>query len=102
MICNQTKTKENAIMCPCCGETVIKEEFQICHTCGWEHDLVQLDDPNFTDGPNILSLNQTKEWFALKRKLDPTYTWKAHASEDGNPTIDDLNKLRDIVKKKFK
>ena len=95
----ETKTGIKSIICPCCGETTFKDEFEICKVCGWQYNLVQLDDPDCSDGPNKLSLNQTKEWFSLKRKYDPKYTWKAHAKKDGNPTLYDLDKLRESVRK---
>jgi len=56
--------------------------------------------PDFSGGPNILSLNQTREWFRLKRQMDTGYTWKVNAKKDGNPTLDDLRKLRDLIKEK--
>lgn len=95
----ETKTRINSIICPCCGKTKFKDEFEICRVCGWQYNLVQLDDPDCSDGPNKLSQNQTKEWFSLKRKYDPKYTWKAHAKKDGNPTLDDLNLLKESVRK---
>ncbi len=95
---SQNKKTVDSIICPCCRESTIIALFDICPICGWEHNLTQLEDPDFTGGPNILSLNQTKEWFRLKRQMDPSYTWKANAKKDGNPTLDDLRRLRDLVK----
>jgi len=67
---NQSKKTVDTIICPCCGESTIIDLFDICPICGWEHNLTQLDDPDFAGGPNILSLNQTREWFRIKRQMD--------------------------------
>ena len=72
--------------------------FDVCPICGCEHTLTQIDDPDFTGNPNTLSLYQTKERFRLKRQMDPGYTWKVNAKRDGNPTLDDLCRLRDLIK----
>lgn len=90
--------KNERHLCPVCHETNIIEEFDICPVCGWVSNLVQNEDDAFEDGPNRLSLSQSREWFKLKRKVDSEYTWKANASVDGNPTKDDLEKLRILVK----
>jgi hypothetical protein len=66
---------DKSIKCPVCGESEIIEEWLVFLICGWEHDEIQQDDPEFEDGPNKLSLNQTKEWFRLKRQIDPNYSW---------------------------
>jgi hypothetical protein len=34
--------------------------------------------------------------------MDTGYTWKAKAKKDGNPTLDDLCRLRDLIKEKSK
>lgn len=90
---NMKKNNEE-IVCPVCHETTIKKYFDICKVCGWVHDLVQLDDENFENGPNHLSLKQSIEYFKLRRIQNPNYTWSANAKEIGNPTLKDLVKLR--------
>jgi hypothetical protein len=97
---NQSKKAVDSVICPCCGESTIIALFDICPICGWEHNLTQFDDPDFTEGPNILSLNQTREWFRLKRQIDPGYTWKANAKKNNNPTLNNLCRLRDLIKEK--
>jgi hypothetical protein len=97
---NQRNKTVDTIVCPCCAETTIIDLFDICPICGWEHNLTQLEDPDFEGGPNNLSLNQTREWFRLKRQMDPGYTWKLNAKKDGNPTLDDLHRLQEIIKEK--
>lgn len=45
--------------CPSCGFLVFGEppgSFEICEVCGWEDDVVQLEDPTFAGGANIDSL----------------------------------------------
>lgn len=49
---------------------------------------------------NFLVSVQTREWFRLKRRMDTGYKWKVNAKKDGNPTLDDLRKLRDLIKEK--
>ncbi len=97
---NMMSRLAESIICPCCGESTIIDLFDICPVCGWEHNLTQLNDPDFTEGPNILSLNQSKEWFRLKRQIDSSYTWKENAKKDGNPTLEDLFKMQDSFKRK--
>ena len=53
--------------CPCCGiydyEQEIGGTYFICPVCDWEDDLVQLNNPDYTGGANVLSLNQKREMF---------------------------------------
>jgi hypothetical protein len=92
---------DEPVKCYACGEEEIVAYDQICHSFGWQYDEVQQDEPDLGGGPNILSLIQTKEWFELNRKLDPTYTWKKYSKEIGNPTEEDLYALRQKVKEKI-
>lgn len=87
----------NVIDCPVCNESVIEHITDICPICGWEQDLVQTVEHDFEHGPNRLTVNQSKEFFKLKRMQDPNYTWKANAKEIGNPTKEDLINLRKHV-----
>lgn len=89
-------------LCPVCNEINIEEEFDICSVCGWVSNSVQNDENDFEEGPNKLSLNQYREWFKLKRKLDPNYTWKINSKTDGNPTKADLEKTRKLVEESKK
>lgn len=42
--------------CWCCGQVTLTEEpngsYEICGTCGWEDDRVQLADPTRAGGAN--------------------------------------------------
>lgn len=49
-----------AIKCPCCGKTYI-EEYEICDVCDWQNDPLQLLNPDYAGGANIMSLNEAKE-----------------------------------------
>ena len=49
-------------VCPCCGMDYIKEEYDICLTCGWEYDPVQNDRPDFKGGANSDSLNEHRNY----------------------------------------
>jgi len=56
--------------CPCCGH---KEEIHlndICQNCMWQHDSIQLDDPDFWGGPNKMSLNQARQAYKEGRKVE--------------------------------
>lgn len=57
------------IDCPCCGKERVGE-FDICSVCGWENDLVQLDNPDFGGGANIMSLNEAKQAYAEGRPVE--------------------------------
>lgn len=50
-------------LCPVCGkyEFENKNSFDICPVCNWEDDGVQLDDPDWTEGANQMSLNEARE-----------------------------------------
>lgn len=51
--------------CPCCGCFTLNDreqnKFQTCPVCFWEDDSVQLDDPSYEGGANLVSLNKAKE-----------------------------------------
>ena len=56
------------MICPCCGLDYVKDEYDICLTCGWEYDPVQNDKPNRKGGANRDSLNEHREWFLKNMK----------------------------------
>ena len=60
--------------CPCCENKTLSEKppgtFEICEICGWEDDDLQYNNPNYTGGANLLSLNQAREYF---RKYNTKY-----------------------------
>lgn len=53
--------------CPCCEYYTFDEQasgtFQICSVCYWEDDGVQLNDPTYRGGANVVSLNEARENF---------------------------------------
>lgn len=57
-----------SIKCPCFGQTDV-DEFDICDVCGWENDLIQLDDPDYSGGANQMSLNEARTAFREGRKV---------------------------------
>lgn len=97
---NELKALKNERLCPVCGETTLKYYTDICLVCGWEHDFLQSDDHNSDKVANNLSVTDAKEWFNLKRILDPNYRWEHYSRVDGNPTKEDLESLRIKVKGK--
>lgn len=88
------------MLCPVCYKYTLIEWVDICHECGWQHNMVQYDNPNDDGGANNLSLNDYREFHKLKKSLNPNYTWKANAREVGNPSKEDLKELRKLVKTK--
>ena len=57
-------------LCPVCGKKdAFTGEYDICVICEWEHDFLQLDNPNDDGGANHLSLNDYKaEWQAKNKQ----------------------------------
>jgi hypothetical protein len=52
--------------CPCCGYLMFEEgpgSYDICKICFWEDDDVQLRDPHFGGGANVLSLLESQRNF---------------------------------------
>ena len=52
--------------CPCCGYLTLDARdppgtYDICKVCFWEDDPVQLRDPTYEGGANVVSLNQARE-----------------------------------------
>lgn len=58
---------DKLLKCACCGNFTIEDEYDTCHICNWQKDLVQEKDPNFWGGANNMSLNQAKD--AYKKGL---------------------------------
>ena len=54
--------------CPCCGYKTFSERpngsYDICEVCFWEDDPIQLDDPDYEDGANKVSLRQGQKNFS--------------------------------------
>lgn len=61
--------------CPCCGfytlGTPPDNTFDICPVCFWEDDGVQLGDPTYAGGANMLSLEQARQYFAQHGSCEP-------------------------------
>lgn len=53
--------------CPCCGYKTLSEKasgtYEICEVCYWEDDDIQLEDPTYEGGANIVSLIQAQKNF---------------------------------------
>ena len=47
---------------PVCGKYMFEAagDYDICPVCGWEDDIIQLDDPDEEDCANHMSLNQAR------------------------------------------
>ena len=61
--------------CPCCGEGMVYDVYDICGVCGWEDDLVQNEDPTFPGGANKLCLLDYRAEFLELRKKNKDYRW---------------------------
>ena len=51
--------------CPCCGYLTLGEEpgtgsYEICPVCFWEDDPIQFEDPTYSGGANIISLEESR------------------------------------------
>ena len=59
-------------VCPVCGKYTFEKagDFDICEVCGWQDDLVQLDDHDEEDCANHMSLNQAKEAWKNGQKVE--------------------------------
>ena len=62
-------------VCPCCGMDYIREEYDICLTCGWEYDPVQNDKPDRKGGANSDSLNEHRDWYKRMYTKDKRFKW---------------------------
>ncbi len=63
------QNKDRLFPCPCCGEFTLSEKgvYEICTVCLWGDDPVQLANPLYADGANVISLIQAREnWLAKK------------------------------------
>ena len=63
----QNHMKAEMFPCPCCGYRTVSEEgggtYDICPICFSEVDGVQLEDPNYEGGANVVSLRQAQRNF---------------------------------------
>ena len=57
--CVETGLKE----CPCCGskDYFDREIWEICSICNLENDPLQIDEPDYSGGANVLCLNDYKK-----------------------------------------
>jgi hypothetical protein len=58
---------EERFACPCCGYktfyTAPDGSYDICDVCFWEDDPIQLADPDYEGGANLMSLRQAQQNF---------------------------------------
>lgn len=57
-------------LCPVCEQYTFSDEdsYEICPVCDWEDDSLQLKNPDFEGGANIMSLKQAKKEWEEKNK----------------------------------
>ena len=57
--------------CACCGSlTRVEKDIgseNICPMCGWQDNYAETVDPDYTGGPNSLSLNEARRKFAQEK-----------------------------------
>ncbi|MGR8023363.1 CPCC family cysteine-rich protein [Burkholderia cenocepacia] len=67
----------NRYACPCCGYLTYGSPpsgtFEICPVCMWEDDNVQLDDPDYAGGANVVSLNKARQNFRIYGAIDERF-----------------------------
>lgn len=78
------------MICPICGEIYFSEPLEDfkeeemekynngnvqCQKCGWIYDLDQFENPDSHDGFNELSLNEYKNEYEEKIKVNPNYDY---------------------------
>lgn len=53
-------------LCPCCHKYEFSEfgSYEICPICNWEDDPVQEEEPDYSGGANIMSLNEARRAYA--------------------------------------
>jgi ribosomal protein L37AE/L43A len=58
--------------CPVCGKYSFEEDnsLDICDRCGWQDDAVQVKNPDYTGGANMMSLNQAKEAYRQGKHIE--------------------------------
>lgn len=73
--------------CSCCGYMTLKEKppgtYEICPVCFWEDDVVQLSDPDFAGGANVVSLRQAQRNFLEIGVSDPRFKKNVRAPRPG-------------------
>lgn len=57
-------------LCPCCYKYEFSdiECYEICPVCDQEDDPVQEEDPSYSGGANVMSLNEARKAHAEGRK----------------------------------
>lgn len=64
------KSESYPRLCKVCKTGHINHEFDICSVCGWEDNVIQNDDPNYSGGANHMNLNQyIKFWQENKEDI---------------------------------
>jgi len=73
-------------LCAVCCQEEFSEggSYEICETCGWEDDPVQLNDPSFSGGANQMSLQQAHAYW--------TATGKRVAYSNGSDEMNDIQR----------
>lgn len=76
------KSNYKPMLCPVCQDFYFSEwqegdEYleHYCHRCGWWYDSEQHENPNLTNGENVLSLNEYREMFQQKLEENPDYDY---------------------------
>ena len=51
------------------GNKCVVDIYDICDICGWQNDLLQNKESDFSGGANVMSLNEAKKAYAEGRKV---------------------------------
>ena len=56
------------IKCPVCGKQML-DSYEICE-CGWQNDPIQIEDPEYKGGANVMSLNEARAAYKEGRPIE--------------------------------
>ncbi len=80
------------ILCPVCQKhkfPAVTGEYNMCPHCGWEHNLVDEENPYKVMGPNSLSLTDHQLRYEYYVDKNPDYHW----ARDGFPQLPQIEPM---------
>lgn len=63
--------------CPVCRNNTFSEcncEDNICKECFWQYNMVQVNAPDFSGGPNRHSLNEYRKMYWTVKRRNPKFS----------------------------
>lgn len=73
----------SGINCPICGKYNFDDfsDYDVCSVCGWKINITQYDDHDFSNGTNILSVNDYRLEYTLLQNPETAPKVKAMKDE---------------------